>query len=257
MAYEILARYYDELMAEVDYAEWFGKLRRICHNYGKRLDARTRILDLACGTGRMTLQFAQTGAQVIGVDLSPEMLSMADMRLRNAGYQVLLLQQDMRECVLPYQVDVVFCLCDSLNYLKDVSEMKATFARVSEVLASDGLFIFDLNTKYKLSQVYGNNTYAERRDSFSYIWENTWDPVAEVCQMDLAFFVRRSDDLFVEYTETHRETFYATGAVEQALGEAGLHLLALYGDDLAAEPDERTERITYVAAKASATGGGE
>lgn len=257
MAYEILAAYYDELMAEVDYDRWFDGLRNICSSFGKGINEKTRVLDLACGTGRMTLQFAKTGAQVVGVDLSADMLTVADARLRDAGYSVLFLQQDMRECILPHQVDLVFCLCDSLNYLADLSDVQRTFARVAQLLAPDGLFVFDLNTKYKLSQIYGDNTYAERRDDFSYIWENTWDPVAEVCQMDLAFFVRRSDDLFVEYTETHRETFYATGAVEQALGEAGLHLLALYGDDLAAEPDERTERITYVAAKASATGGGE
>lgn len=254
MAYEILARYYDELMAEVDYEAWFRRLEQLCHKYGQKLDHQTKILDLACGTGRMTLQFAKTGAKVVGVDLSSDMLTVADARLREAGYHVMLLQQDMRECILPFQVDLVLCLCDSLNYLTDIADVKQTFARVAEALVPGGLFIFDLNTEYKLSHIYGNNTYAERREGFSYIWENTWDPDSGVCQMDLAFYVQRPDGLFVEYLETHWETCFDTDVVVMALQETGMKLLALYGDDLvtertAAELDEQTERITFVAAK--------
>lgn len=255
VVYGILAEYYDELMSEVNYQQWFSGLTQLCRGHGRPIEPGSIVLDLACGTGMMTLQLAKAGCRVIGVDLSPEMLAVADQRLREAGFPVTFLQQDMRYCRLGELFDHVFCLCDSLNYLTDEEDLHQCFSSVGKLLRPGGLFVFDVNTEYKLSTVYGNKTYAERLERFSYIWENTYDPDEGLCQMDLAFYVKEADGRFAEYTETHYERVFSDNQVRRALSLAGMELLGSYGDDLKDPPQPQTERITYVARPALAVSG--
>ena len=203
-AYGILARFYDELMLEaLDYSQWFAALRHLLAKEGKPLSPHHRVLDLACGTGLMTEQMAQAGYQVIGADLSEEMLAVAEQRLRRAGHSVPLLRADMRDFDLGITFDCVFCLCDSLNYIEDSTQLPEVFASVARALKPNGVFVFDVNSEYKLSQIYGSNTYAEIRDGWSYIWENTYDPEQGICQMDLAFYIQDPDGNFTQYRERH------------------------------------------------------
>ncbi len=254
VAYAVLAQYYDELMVEVDYREWFEQLLRLCAQHHRPLLPGDHILDLACGTGVMTLQMAKAGYRVTGVDLSAEMLAVADQRLRSTGQTARLVAADMRDFRLDENFSCVFCLCDSLNYLTDQGELTLAFAQVEAMLEVGGLFVFDVNTEYKLREIYGDATYAERRDSFSYIWENAYDPKQRMCQMDLAFYIKDADGRFSEYTETHWETAFAHEEIAASLNQVGLDILGAYGDDFHGAPTSTTQRVTYVTQKSNTQG---
>lgn len=214
-AYGVLAGYYDELMDEIDYDLWCdyvlglvacgdtaegsksgaevvggsapgGLVAAKPKGYGK---IGSRVLDLACGTGQFAYRLGQRGFVVTAVDISSEMLAVAEAKARSLNLEISFFRQDMRQLQLPKCYDLVVCLCDSLNYLLEVDDLTATFSGVARVLEPGGHFVFDLNTEHKLATVYGDNTYAADLGDYAYIWENEYQPDTKLCYMDLAFFV--------------------------------------------------------------------
>ena len=120
---------------------------------------------------------------------------------------------------------------------------------MARALKPNGVFVFDVNSEYKLSQIYGSNTYAEIRDGWSYIWENTYDPEQGICQMDLAFYIQDPDGRFTQYRERHYEIALDHEEIVRALASTGFSLLGVYGDDFVTSPGSDTERWTYLAVK--------
>ena len=92
-AYTGFAQVYDLFMDNVPYDEWCAY---ICETLKKHGIADGPVLDLGCGTGKMTRLLKERGYDMIGVDLSEEMLSIAR---EQGGEGILYLQQDMRELV--------------------------------------------------------------------------------------------------------------------------------------------------------------
>lgn len=108
----------------------------------------SRILDLACGTGSLSIALAQAGYQVTGIDLSEAMLTEAKRKQAENGTDLSIQWQtgDMRYFLLDEPVDVVLCHYDSLNHLSNETELRGAFLQVAQALKPGGLFLFDLNT---------------------------------------------------------------------------------------------------------------
>ena len=254
-SYHVLARYYDRLMDEVDYDAWCDYVLDIVgrvQSRGARI-AGGRILDLACGTGEFAYRLCQRGFQVTAIDISPAMLAMAEAKARSHDVAVELLQQDMRTFEVFDEYDIVFCLCDSMNYLLYPADWLTTFQRVFEVLSPRGLFVFDVNTPHKLATVYGDQTYAADQGDFAYIWENDYDPDTSICHMELTFFVqehkRTGTSSYEKLTETHVQKGLSPKAIIELVRYAGFELLGQYGDLTYNMPNDTSERITFLCAK--------
>jgi SAM-dependent methyltransferase len=105
-----------------------------------------RILELGCGTGRLTVPVARTGARIIGIDRSPAMLARARQRLRRARLRAALIRGDIRQ--LPFRRRVTFGLVMApygmLQSLTRERDLRATLDAVGGVLARGGLFAIDL-----------------------------------------------------------------------------------------------------------------
>ena len=278
--YEVLAGYYDELMEEIDYDSWCDYVLGLvapestslttsgsvvagvsqpgvftAANPNKHDKKGPRVLDLACGTGQFSYRLNQRGFEVTAVDISSEMLAVAEAKARSLGLKISFFRQDMRYLQLPESYDLVICLCDSLNYLLQLEDVAATFNAVARVLKPGGHFIFDLNTEHKLATVYGDNTYAADLGNYAYIWENEYQPETKLCYMDLAFFVpalapKRSErewetPLFERLTESHVQRAFLPEEIEDLVETVGLKLLGQYGDLTLVPPNPTTERITF------------
>ncbi|NLA58359.1 MAG: class I SAM-dependent methyltransferase [Firmicutes bacterium] len=277
-AYEVLARYYDQLMDEVDYDYWCEYVLSLVERAeggvglgGGSLEDRgeppdsaswlrgKRVLDLACGTGQFAYRLQQRGLAVMAVDHSPEMLAIAEERARASGLEITFICQDMRQLELPYEYDLILCLCDSLNYLLDVEDVALALEKAAGVLKPGGHFIFDVNTAYKLATVYGDHTYAADLGHFAYIWENEYQPETQLCYMDLVFFVPAAEVeraaevpvLFEKLSESHVERAYPPELIRELVTGAGLELLGEYADLTLAAPGPTTERITFHCRKTS------
>ena len=112
-AYGSLAASYDRLTSDVPYAEILAFVQTLLTERGV---APRSVLDLACGTGTMSLLLAQSGYQVIGADMSEEMLTVAyDKASALPDNRPFFVCQRMERLCLPDPVDWVLCCLDSIN----------------------------------------------------------------------------------------------------------------------------------------------
>jgi ubiquinone/menaquinone biosynthesis C-methylase UbiE len=243
--YELFARYYDGLLCDIDYekrAEYFSQLFM---RHGVRPQI---VLDLACGTGSLSIALANAGYDVIGIDRSPEMLSAAVQKAGSTNKNILLLCQDMCELDLYGTVDAAICHLDGINHLTSPQAVCKTFEKVSLFLNDGGLFVFDLNSPYKIAYELGNHTFVYDYDDIYCVWQNSYSPSSHLCSFDLTFF-ERSGEAYRRYDEHFAERAYTTRQIKSWLAKAGLTLCAEYDDFSFDAPYAESKRIIYVAAK--------
>ena len=167
--YGEFAAYYDCLMYDVDYKKRSAYLLKLFEKYGRK---PTLLLDLACGTGGFSNCFAKLGVEVIGVDMSEEMLSLAREKSAEEGTDVLYLCQKAEELDLYGTVDGAICCLDSLNHITDYKKFCKALEKVSLFLEKDCLFIFDINTEYKHKEILGDNVFVIENEDVYCVWAN-------------------------------------------------------------------------------------
>lgn len=240
-AYTGFAQVYDLFMDNVPYEEWGVYLTGLLQEYGVTDGI---VLDLGCGTGKITRLLKARGYDMIGVDSSGEMLGAA-MEQETEG--ILYLCQDMRKIELYGTVAAVVSICDSINYILEEDELREVFALVNNYLDPGGMFVFDLNTRYKYETVLGDTVICENREEGSFIWENYYHETEQVNEYDLTFFVREEGELYRKYQETHYQRGYDLGDVKRLLQEAGLEFVAAYDAFTREAPRQDSQRIYIIA----------
>lgn len=245
-AYEGFASVYDVFMEDTDYDQWVEYIHQIWERDGHKPKL---IADLGCGTGNVTERLARKGYDMIGIDISEDMLAEAKQKAEAEGLDILYLLQDMREFELYGTVNCVLSLFDSLNYITEEEDLLQVFRLVNNYLHPGGLFIFDLNTEYKFHAILGQNTFAETREDTAYIWENYYDEDEKINEFYMNFFIRQCDGTGYERVEeVHYEKAYSMDKIKELLQVSGMELVGIYEAFTFDEPKEDTERI-YVVAK--------
>lgn len=243
-AYTSFASVYDLFMDNVPYEEWCAFLCKILAQHGI---TDGPILDLGCGTGKMTRLMSEQGYDMTGIDNAAEMLQIAAME--PGEVPILYLLQDMQDLELDGCVRAVYSVCDCVNYVLDEEELQQAFSRVHEYLEEDGAFIFDVNTSYKYTKLLAENTFAESRDEGSFIWDNYYDEEERINEYDLTLFIPEGDELYRKYTETHYQRNYETETLLKLLKNAGFTDICVYDDYTDAPLCETSERAVFVAKK--------
>lgn len=246
MIYEKFAYIYDELMKDVPYDQWVRFINK------KKADYQisgTKLLDLGCGTGELSVRLAQNGYHVTGVDLSSEMLSVARLKADQKGLQIDFYQQDMTELELIGNYDVIGIFCDSLNYLQSPEEVKQTFARVREYLHDHGLFMFDVHSLYKMDRIFLNQTFTYDQGDICYIWHCFPGEAPHSVEHELTFFVETPQGTYERFDERHFQRTFSVNVYKQWLDEAGFEILDISGDFVDSAPGEESERIFFTARK--------
>ena len=246
--YKDFAFIYDELMNEVDYNGWVDYIENIIKSENAEVK---NILELACGTGNLTIPLTKKNYDIAGIDISEEMLSVAREKGEEECVELVLLQQDIAE--LDFDVpnlDCILCACDGFNYITYDEDLENVFAKSYELLKNEGLFIFDISSFYKLSTVLGNNMYGENREDIAYMWQNYFDEVDNLVEMELAFFIRdEEDERFDRFEETHLQRAYKEEEVIALLKKVGFENIKTYGDFTFESPKKDSERIFFVCKK--------
>lgn len=241
-AYTGFAEVYDLFMDDIPYEEWCGYVTGLLKEYGV---SEGLVLELGCGTGRMTRLLAGQGYDMIGIDVSGEMLGIA--MEQNEDGRILYLQQDMREFELYGTVRGIVSICDSMNYLTEYEDLVQVLRLADNYLDPGGVFIFDMNMPYKYRELLGEQTIAENREEGSFIWENYFDEEQGLNEYDLTLFIREEDGRYRKYEETHFQRAYDWETVKRAVGEAGMELVAVYEACSRRAPAEDSERVYFVA----------
>ena len=252
-SYGSIASIYDNINAEIDYSSWADFIEKCFRKY---LENKPElVLDLACGTGSMTFALAERGYDMIGADMSEDMLTEAMDKAYDKGIQgILFLKQDMRCFELYGTVGAIVCCLDSVNYLIEDGDLEKCFKCAHNYLDPDGLFIFDVNTPYKFENIYGNNHYIfEDKNSFgenAYCgWQNEYDEETKLCNFYLSVFTEDEDGRFSREDEVQTERCFSHEELVENLEKSGFEVLGFFGDYSFSMPQSDCERW-YVIARA-------
>lgn len=246
-SYTGFAQVYDTFMDNIPYDAWSNYLIELLKEYGVK---EGLVADLGCGTGNITKELAKQGYDMIGIDNSQEMLSIAmEKGKEEQKGSILYLLQDMRDFELYGTVAAVVSICDSMNYITSEEDLSTVFRLVNNYLDPGGVFIFDMNTEYKYKHILADNTIAENREDCSFIWDNYYYEDERINEYELTIYVREDegDNRFRRFDETHYQMAYSLDTVIRLLTEAGLEYVIAYDAFTHNAPKSTSERIYIVA----------
>ncbi len=241
--YEGLSACYDEFTEDVSYPCWADFFELLFSRHNAQVSS---ILDLACGTGTLSFILAERGYEVIGVDASPDMLSVAASKPCDSGIiPPLFLCQEMEELDLYGTVDACVSCLDSINHLDGSDALDATLSRLKFFIRPGGLFIFDINTAYKFKTIDGQCFMRDGDDDVC-IWRAAYNESERRCLMMLDIF-KRDGKLWSRSYEEHEEYAFSKDEIISCLSENGFALEACYDELSDVPPRSDSMRVFYVA----------
>lgn len=244
MQYNEFAYIYDKLMKpDVDYNRIVDFIENIFIRYDKNPEL---IADLACGTGNITVPMAKRGYEMIGVDISEEMLSVAREKAAAENADILFLNQDISKLDLYGTCDAFLCMIDGLNYIIEPKKLEYLFKRIKTCfLNPGGVLIFDVSTPYKLENIIGNNTFVYDGEDVFYAWENKFIKKYNLSKMYLNFFSKEKSGSYKRFYEEHLQRGHSVKELTSALKKAGFTKIETFGGFDFEEANDFCQRIIF------------
>ena len=241
--YHELASVYDRVMRHVPYRMWVRYIHQILETLQF---APKSVLDVACGTGAVTIALAKMGYEVVGVDVSPEMIEQARAKVCSRELAIEFHVQDAAAMKLGRKFDMALSLFDSLNYLTDPASLTMACRRVAEHLHRPGVFIFDLNTEYAFLHNLFDQDNVGTDENPIYVWKSRYDRGAKLCTVAMEFRFRVANEVRV-FRETHVQRAYSDAEIREMLSAAGFGEVIAYHAYSFLPPGPTTDRIYCVA----------
>lgn len=243
-SYETFAKIYDEVMDDQLYEEWLAFTKRHLPENTKR------ILELACGTGILSVKLAQAGFDVTGLDLSSDMVELAKKREAEFESGAKFIEGDMLELSDDTLYDAVTCYSDSLCYMPDKEALLQAFAGVYLSLKENGQFIFDVHSIYQIEELFKEYSYHYQTDEFAFLWESYPGEVDFSVEHFLTFFVQdEKDEKFTRFDELHEERTYPIETYRELLEQVGFKSVEVLADFTDGAPEETSKRWFFVCHK--------
>ena len=243
--YRKFSDFYDELVFDIDYKKYSQNIIDILNDNNIQSG---NLLEIACGTGNLTQRLAvNKNFKITAFDYSDQMLNHAYNKLIDHD-NVDLLHFDMYS--FPYdnfEFDAIITLLDVINYILDDKKLKDLFTKVYDGLKDGGVFIFDINSKYKLLEVLADNTFVYERNDIFYTWENQLD--GEEVNFDLNFFIKNDDGSYSRFEENQVEKYHSIEKIEGILQEIGFKNISYKDEDGGPYKKDKTQRVLFRAIK--------
>lgn len=242
MAYETFAFVYDEVMDESLYQQWLDfSLRHLPQT-------TNQILELACGTGALAVEFAKNGFEVTGLDLSEEMLTLASDRAIQEEVSINWVAGDMLDMTDIGTYQAVTCFSDSLCYMQNATQVKQVFAGVYQLLKDSGTFIFDVHSTYQIDEVFPEYSFHDQTEDFAFLWDSYSGEVEHSIEHFLTFFVKKAGTQFERFDELHKERTYPLDKYQKMLSEIGFKV-EVFADFTDESPNKTSKRWFFVCQK--------
>ncbi len=243
-----LANAYDILNDGIDYQMWADFIEQCIKKFSNI--PVSEICETACGTGSMACELARRGYSVTASDISEEMLTAADAKARSNDLSVRFVLQDMRHLKMFSEKDIILCMLDSMNYLTRREDMKSAFLSAHSCLKTGGIFIFDLNSKYKFENIYSDNSYILESGDIYCGWENNYNSKTGICDFYLSIFSRCADGKYIRSDEFQREKMYTIRQMTRIINESGFSLCGIFGSfDFIPADENHDERLYFIVKK--------
>ncbi|GAB6091864.1 class I SAM-dependent DNA methyltransferase [Furfurilactobacillus curtus] len=240
MIYDSFAKFYDELFDPAMYDAWLDFVRQ-------QAGSRRQMIDLACGTGRLAIKLKQAGFDVTGLDLAPEMLSLAAERAASVNVNVPLIEGDFTALGDLGQYELITCFDDSLCYLPDEAMLLDAFREAKAHLTSSGRYLFDVITPYQTDTVYPGYMYNFHDDERAFMWSSYEGEQPHSVEHDLNFFIwNEALNGYDHHAELHIERTYSLATYQHLLHSAGFTKVTVTSDFGQQPIDETTTRWFFV-----------
>ena len=200
-------------------------------------------MDIGCGTGGLTLALSSLGYDIFGVDSSQIMLNAAYEKARKHRMQLRYVLGYAEKLYSHFPLDFAVAALDVYNYVPDLNK---AFKSAAAVLKNGGVLAFDISSEYKLRNILDGNTFSETKDDITYIWQNFLDGKKLV--IDFTVF-SPVDTSYIKTCETQIQYIRTVEEVKNALTEAGFESIQCYEFGALQPPNEKSERIAFVARK--------
>lgn len=245
MAYSYFSKFYDRLVDDVDYKKTASYINQIFLKYKNDISQKI-LLDLGCGTGNLSFCLLDYGFDIIGIDSSYDMLNVAYSKKKSED-NILFLNQDITDFDLYGTVDVAVCNLDTINHLHNFDELNSFFECVSLFLHPDGLFIFDVNTKYKHEKILENNAFVYDFEDLYVVWKNHLNEDFSVF-IELDFF-EKEKDYYYRYKESFTEIYISNKDIEKLCENNRFNIIDVFSENSFDKPSFDTQRKVYILRK--------
>lgn len=205
------------------------------------------VCDLGCGTGVISCQLSKLGYDMIGIDISEDMLLEARENATNSDVDnLLLLCQDICQFELYGTVDVIYSTLDTINYITCKNDLTRLFKLTRNYLNYDGLFIFDINTEYKFKNILSGNNFIYNNDDLFCAWESEFDSKSGYCYHDLTYFEKQKDGSYLKENSTQIQRYYSPDYIESVARKFDFKIIKCSDNYTNKAISDKTERITYI-----------
>lgn len=242
MAYETFAFVYDEVMDDTLYQQWMDFT---LNHLPKKTN---QILELACGTGALAVEFAKAGFEVTGLDLSEEMLTLANDRALEEEVSINWLAGDMLDLTDIGTYQAITCFSDSLCYMQNAAQIQQVFEGVYQLLEESGTFIFDVHSTYQIDKVFPDYSFHDQTEDFAFLWDSYPGESVHSIEHFLTFFVKKEGEIFERFDELHKERTYSLETYKQLLMQSGFKV-EVFADFVDEVPHETSKRWFFVCKK--------
>ncbi len=240
--YTALSKFYEKIIYDENYKGWMQYLVSLV----KKHSLGFKGIDVACGTGIFTRTLKRNGFAVTGVDISQDMLNVAQQKSYEEKLNIKYLSCDMKNLKSLEKVDFITVINDGINYL-DSSSLKKAFKSFYSSLKKGGVLIFDVSSEFKLKNTLGNNAFGDDDDSLPYLWLNSYNEEKNAVEISLSIFEKLGDK-YVRHYETQTEYIHTVKSIQTALNEVGFNLISIT-DAVGEEIKENTDRILFITKK--------
>lgn len=227
MNYNQFAWYYDSLMEPSFYEDYFRFIQKHA--------SFNSVLDLGCGTGRLDLPLSEITTYLEGIDLSSQMIEIAQENVQKGHFEVADMTTYQPSCTF----DLVLCVCDSLNYILGFENQIKVLKMAYQALNEQGTLIFDIHSPYKMNELFKDYFEEEENEDFYFYWR-----VRKTADYQITHYViieDLNDDVRLE--EKHIQESYPIEWYINALKEMGCTSID-YKDDF-----QENQRIVFIVKK--------
>ena len=240
--YEDFSYIYDKLSFDLEYDKYAKNILDLCDK--NNID-KENMLELAAGSGMLTRFFFDEFENIDALDLSTDMLNVFANNYNPDN--VNLIFYDMVEFENPGAYDLIVILLDSINYITDPEDLEKLFTNCYKNLKPGGLLVFDINSEYKMREIFGSNCYVYEYEDIFYTWDNFMED--ELVDMHLNFFIEGEDGKYDRIYEYQQERVYERYFINDLLEKAGFSDIKVFDEDNMGNVKDDTLRILYQAVR--------
>ncbi|MBR6737894.1 MAG: class I SAM-dependent methyltransferase [Clostridia bacterium] len=213
--YKTLSQFYNGIICDDAYSSWLDFLAKTL----KSKNPEPFGIDFACGTGLFTRKVKALGYSVVGVDISPDMLAVAEETTRNEKLNIKYFVGDFKNFKLKEKQGFITAVNDGFNYVP-ITGLKKAIKNCYDSLKNNGVLMFDVSTPYKLKEVLAKNMFGDDGEELSYIWLSEF--ISDSSRLDITIsFFKKEGEVYKRFTEQQSQYAHEKEDIENILKTVG------------------------------------